>query len=244
MPLSATDLSVYYPFLPGETREPAILNILDAHILVRPPAGDNIGCPCGDNVVITLGSITASTVTFLVTIGEYEHISTATAAIYTDPSTACGSENWVLVKQIPGTPDLRTITGVWRLHPSCLTIIQQPPLFRVVPYGNISIAGTGTSYAIKTLTDGSMLSIHNGYNISVSRTGNTVTLLAASGAGRGSYSYLPFSEFSGKTITQGRGLRSINGVTGDIQLLSYGASVHINTVESDGTITIGIGSAV
>jgi hypothetical protein len=93
-----------------------------------------------------------------------------------------------------------------------------------------------------TPDDGTALAFVDGYNASVSLSGDVLRWYSTAGAGKGVYESVPYSDFYGTEPKFGGGLRSINGLRDDVSF-DASTSVTLSVTMSQGgdetLITIG-----
>ena len=229
------DLYVSYPFMPVASAPSWFRNIKFLRVTVVLPAGmPNVPEANGDYIQATLTAITASTAYIRVRCPVYSwnymyevpvftgEIPTGNSYVYTDET-------------LPESSGFS-----YRIHPSCLVFQQiapalkiegpagyQPPVMQLTDYNNGEYSQWLYFSRLYALADG-VLRLANGNNVEVSGSSDSVLFTGTPGAGRGIMSAKPYavgdndSSFDG---VMGKGLKSINGHTGNVLLQGTGAVV-------------------
>ena len=137
-------------------------------------------------------------------------------------------------------------SGSIDIHPDCLMLMQEAPVITANITTEYATTSSACIHSGATLKNGDVLSFMDGYNVAISaeelKGGATVTFDCGSENGLGIWTTSPWSHSGGSiplntfSIT---GLRSINGVTGDVRILGD-ASVRVTTSVSSGAVILAI----
>ena len=225
--------SIYYPFLPTSSTDAleVAAHIRDARLYV--PYIDTAN---NDLVYeIQLTSITSESITFTWTATPYgesqpAHSGTITALVVhgidASPATLqqLGS-NYVLVDATFDAQTLSESTALasLRLHPDCFVFQQSAPILYVQPRTALTTDGSATLGPVSPLS-GPIIRVEDGYNVTVSGDGSTILLTGLKGGGAGlvpatSTTFADIASAPPEVLTQG--LRSINGIDGNVTLAGY-----------------------
>ena len=233
------DLSVWYPLLPAGAEVPELAKqLLDMRVVVKlppmdyPDNDDSVGIDmCHAELVsandaelgvdVTLPDASVVHVDVPVYIGR--DAQPAPGGSYAVCSTAPAS-------QVAG----------YRIHPDCVVVMQDAPELVFMDRGPVSKADAAAQ-PDGSRTDGKTTSpspvaldpyvFADGCNVSVSVLDGALTFTGTPGGGAGVWTTSPFVDLSVLPNTPGKGLRSINGMTGDV-ILEGSSSVGITVAAS------------
>lgn len=180
---------ISYPFMQVADRPDWFKEVKDARIVATMEAGNLDTEQNGDNIQVILLGMTNSKATVEITCFPLEG-ATVSVPIYRE-SAVPTTQSFILVSDTFDIDAHRTYGN--RLHPDCLTLLQNAPTV------NGSTAG--------------IIDFYNGTNLVVTNTQNGVLLYGLEGGGLGLY-YQTIED----AYIKGLGLRSINGLSGDVWL--------------------------
>lgn len=207
MPDGLKSQYISYPFMQVADRPAWFRYVKDARIVVEIPAGNWDKSTNGDDIQVILKGMTGSTATVeinCVPIGG----KTVSVPIYKEEDVPTKQSFFIIDNNFSTTPGF---TANDRLHPDCLTLLQLSP----------TING-GTS---------SLLQFYNGTNMEVSKTTTGIMLYGVEGGGRGLYKQ---DIHETEEYMEGKGLKSINGLTGDVWIKG---AYPVRTTVTGGSVT-------
>ena len=240
---SIVSLQTYYPFTsPSEdAMQKAVQQlVLDARLYVTLPASFTEPPQIGEWLTAELTGVetTATDANFTFTI-ECQSLSQPitielSGVDYRDPVPA-GS--FVLInKDLLSAGMSLPISGL-PLHPSCLVIWQETPVIQLRTTTSMASDGSRAT-SVVSLTDGAKF--RSGYNVSAGVRNGTLYFRGYAGGGIGRYSLSPWSDISELYPKRARGLRSINGLYGDVVITGSRTAAVTVSAAPDATISIGI----
>jgi hypothetical protein len=238
------ELSNWYPLLPSGSSVPTVAaNLLDMHVIVPLPAKSYASQLNGtglDMCAAYLVSVTSSTVSVAARMCDGSTIQvTATVYVGRDAVPAPGESYAVFAAQPASASGLSL-----QVHPDCLRFMQTAPQPTFMLRGNVmsdDATPDGQGGRINGSTGApqpavmSPLSFEDGNNVSVSVADDILVFTGASGAGTGQWTESPYVDTVMFPTSPGKGLRSINGQTGDVVL--EGSEVVDVSVDYDDTLT-------
>ena len=218
------DLANWYPLLPSGSMPSAAKDVLDVRVIVKLPAEDyayQVNGVAKDMCSAVLDSFSSSVATVSVTLpdGVRQQMSIP-VYVGRDAGPAPGGSYVVIAKTQPGVSAVDR-----RIHPDCLLFMQDAPTVTFMNRGSVSKIdarpgqhGGRQDGATGDPTPVSLnpLSFEDGYNVSVSVVDGSLVFTGAAGAGAGVFTSSPYSDVASLATTPGKGLRSINGKTGDV----------------------------
>lgn len=184
---SLKDLYICYPFM--ETLYPPewVQHVKDIHLVVELPAAGITASKNDDRLIAMINGNTGSVAAVDITCGTIA--KTCYIPIYREEDGCPATQNYMLVDN-----DFEITGGTYtnqRIHPDCIVYLQEAPL----------ITGQTASVVLK-----------NGCNVGVSETDDGALLYATEGGGLGQY----VQELDAAAYALGKGLRSINGMSGEV----------------------------
>lgn len=235
------DLAAWYPLLPSGSTVPALAKqILDMRVVVTLPPMDYSDNDDGvgiDMCFAELVSAGSSALGVDVTLADGY-------VIHLDVPVYVGRD----AQPVPGgsyaicssAPSSQTVS--YQIHPDCVLVMQDAPELVFMNRGPVNkvdalVYPNGDRADGKT-GDPTQVSLDpyvfdDGYNISVSVLDGALAFTGAPGGGAGVWTTSPFADLAVMPYKPGAGLRSINGMTGDV-ILEGSSSVSI-TVSATGT---------
>lgn len=229
------DLYVSYPFMPVASAPDWFRNVKFLRVTVILPAGmpDTLEAN-GDYIQATLTDLSSTTAYIQVKCPMYSWTHTYEVPVFTG-GIPTGNSYMYTDEALPELSDLS-----YRIHPSCLAFQQiaptlriegpddsQTPIMRLTDYSNGEYSQWLYFSRLYDLAD-SVLRLANGNNVEVSGSSDSVLFTGNPGAGRGVMLTRPYavkdsdSSFNG---VMGKGLKSINGHTGNVLLQGTGAVI-------------------
>lgn len=189
MPDGLQSLYISYPFMQVADRPAWFRYVKDARIVAEIPAGNWDKSTNGDDIQVILTGMTGSVATVEINCAPVGG-TTMSVPIYKEENVPFTQSFFIIDN------DFDTSEGIAandRLHPDCLTLLQKAPKIN----GN---------------TD-RMLKFYNGTNMTVDKTATGVLFYGVESGGRGLYNQEleQVDEYM-----EGKGLRAINGMTGDV----------------------------
>lgn len=229
------DLYVSYPFMPVASAPDWFRNVKFLRVTVILPAGMPYALEAnGDYIQATLIAISASTAYIRVRCPMYAWNHMYEVPVFTGGIPTGNS--YVYTEE--ALPELSGLS--YRIHPSCLVFQQiapalkiegpdgsQTPVMHLTDYNNGEYSQWLYFSRLYDLADG-VLQLTNGNNVEVSGSSDSVLFTGTPGAGRGVMQNKPYavadndSSFNG---VLGKGLKSINGHTGNVLLQGTGVVV-------------------
>lgn len=208
MPDGLKSQYISYPFMQVASRPDWFRDVKDARIVVTLPAGKLDTDTNGDNIQAILTDMSEAYAIVEVTCCPLEG-TTASVPIYRE-SDVPTTQSFFLVGDDFDLTEEREYGH--RIHPDCLTLLQTAP----------SITGYTTG----------VLKLYNGNNITVSKTASGALIYGVEGGGTGLY-----KQEVEDTYIKGLGLRSINGMSGDVWIKgSY--PVRVEDIYHNGRLTL------
>ena len=234
------DLYVSYPFMPvvstpDEPQEtpPWFKSVKFLRVTVVLPAGMPADLSMnGDYIQATLTDLSPTTAYVKVQCPMYGWDHTYEVPVFTG-GIPVGNSYLYTDETLPELSGLS-----YRIHPSCLVFQQiapalkiegpdgtMPPEMQLTNYNNGEFSQWLYFSKLYDLADG-ILRLANGNNVEVSGSSDSVLLTGTPGAGKGVMTTKPYvttgSSFNG---VMGKGLKSINGHTGNVLIQGTGAIV-------------------
>ena len=228
------DMYIMYPFLPVESPPEWFKQIKYMRLTwlfgARKPVSQTMN---GDFMVAMVTGVSQERLTIHMVCPYYDMDSEVDISIVRDSIPTNASYAYAV-------GDLPTITGLnYRIHPACFVLNQSFPgiLFEVpsggsqpsmqVAYDGEDITQTMTGTEVYDISLARPLPFENGNNVEVSGSSDSIVFTGAPGAGKGStWSTAPISADSLPDY-QGKGLRSINGMHGNV-IFQGDRSVDVN----------------
>ena len=241
---SLRDLSVWYPLLPGVDAASGVPKlVLDMRILVLLPA-TNVDEQ--DSFNLYMSSLTTTEMTVNVVMNA-NTIDTLTVPCYIgrDSRPNIGQSYVILDEAVNDSTDPLWEDAPLKIHPDCVLFRKARPKLYIHDRGAVSktdnvngvdgrvTPGDMPAYSMSTL------SIENGHNIAVEYEDSAIRFTGGGGAGKGLYTIPPYSDLSTYELEPSHGLRSINGISGNVQMSGVGDVLLTAAVEDkDITLTI------
>lgn len=207
------ELAVSYPFMPDASTPASLKRIKDVRIVYILPAAD----------MVEPGRHSLEHYAELISISEDEAIFKIVCVVF-------GVDEQVTVPVIVGIDAVPTTnsyvlvdepvtySGTHSLHPDCLLFLQLAPRLSVVERTNVTKEGTAV-YSDPVPVSGPTVKINNGHNVRVSGSTSNIRFSGGAGAGKGLYEELPFIDITPEDLQIGQGLRSINGLTHNVNII-------------------------
>jgi len=121
-------------------------------------------------------------------------------------------------------------------HPDCIMPRQLPSLLKIYMKDTPSTSGDSE---FSSIVYGD-LDFADGHNTSLAFYGNSLRITGGSGLGKGIYTEPPYSDVSDYSALYSRGLRGINGLTGDIDISSAGDNLSVTTESTGDVISLSL----
>ena len=223
------DLNISYPFMPVEETPAFFTAVKNMRIIIELPAMQpTVADRNGDFITAYLTGIVGSTATVHVVCHWYGYNENIDVPIvYGGIPTG---NNWMYALDAVTWPENAPEEG-YRIHPACLAFQQKAPTL----YIEGSTTGTppivtypedpDDEYMSPYLLDTDMiawedwLELENGHNVEVSGSSDSVVFTGAVGIGKGVFPAKPYVTDDDWSYKKGLGIRSINGLTGDVLIL-------------------------
>lgn len=233
------DLAVWYPLLPSGSTVPELARqILDMRVIVTLPPMDyadndeGVGIDMCFAELVSAGSA-ALGVDVTLSDASVVHVDVP-VYIGRDAQPAPGGSYAVC----SASPANQVVS--YQIHPDCVLVMQDAPELVFMDRGPVS-KSDATVQPDGSRTDGKTTSpspaaldpyaFADGCNVSVSVLDGALTFTGTPGGGSGVWTTSPFVDLSVLPDTPGKGLRSINGMTGDV-ILEGSSSVGITVAAS------------
>ena len=207
MPDGLKSQYISYPFMQVADRPDWFRYVKDARIVVEIPVGNWDKSTNGDDIQVILTGMTGSTATVEVTCVPVGG-KTVSVPIYKEENVPATQSFFIIDNDFDTTSGF---TANDRIHPDCLTLLQAAP----------AINGSTAS----------LLKFYNGNNITASKTVSGVMLYGVEDGGRGLYKQ---EIHETEEYMEGKGLKSINGFTGDVWIKG---AYPVRTTVTGGSIT-------
>lgn len=246
-------LYVSYPFLPDTAATAQDLqvlrNILDLRVWVNLAPADPVHTDTNlDDWKVVLTGISQDTAYVSFSSVSYDTVIDLDIPVYhvnDDPPAA--AENYVIVRDTPEPYLFVENNFIPRIHPDCCTIHQIPPQLTITQRYNQDAHTGAAEIEDYICPDGCRLIFNEGHNTSVRFHNTYINFNVAPGAGLGKYTEFPWKGYQGKLLTPAGGLRSINGISGNVEILGGpGINVEVtDSIENNNnvvTVDIGIGA--
>lgn len=218
------DRAIAYPFLPNlatEVRELAA-TVRDLRILITKEQW-------AFNKTLVLTTIQENLAIFAIAVvgndgtPDLQAATTIEVPITSGVDTIPTGESYMLVDSAFSAIAASTTSAALetlRVCPDCFMFTETAPRISMVARTHLTTSDTATC-SIKQL--GSTIKLQNGYNIAVSGDGTHIRWTAQEGGGIGR---IPagsdvFDNITSMPYVQERGLRSINGLTGNVSITGY-----------------------
>ena len=227
------DLYVSYPFMPVETAPSWFRNVKFLRVMVILPAGMPTTISTnGDYIQATLVDLSPDTAYIQVQCPMYSWNHTYEVPVFTGDIPTGNSYLYADT----ALPELSGLS--YRIHPSCLVfqqvaptmVIEGPdtpstPVMQLTDYNDGEYSQWLLYSKLHDLANG-ILRLANGYNVEVSGSSDSVLFTGTPGAGKGIMPSQPYyaADNSFNSVL-GKGLKSINGHTGNVLLQGTGSVV-------------------
>lgn len=207
MPDGLKSQYISYPFMQVANRPDWFRYVKDARIVVEIPAGNWDKSTNGDDIQVILKGMTGSVATVEVTCVPVGG-KTVSVPIYKEKDVPAKQSFFIIDNSFDTTQGFAAND---RLHPDCLTLLQSAPTINEIEPG--------------------LLKFYNGNNMTASRTATGVMLYGVEDGGRGLYKQ-EIAET--EEYMEGKGLKSINGFSGDVWIKG---AYPVRTAVTGGTVT-------
>ncbi len=207
---SPLDISSYYPFLPVPSLTDTMREIKDILVVVQLPAVDPIKATNAFSAELL--NINDSSATVKITSAVYGYTSNITVPVIR-PDAYPSSASYIVAEAGCVASNLN-----YEIHPDCLRFVQEAPSLYFLPA--VCVPGTVGNNSVNVSAPfllGGTIRISNGYNVAVANLTSGVTFTGASGAGEG-LAPLSLTAYSEADLYDGARLRSINGISGSIDI--------------------------
>lgn len=240
---SIRDMAVWYPLVPsaGNASVPSFVkNVLDMKVYVRMYAEDFEQQVDGMNIDMLDAWLVSESSVSISRTGATPVICQLQVYVGRDSRPPAGTSYIVLAENTSMTG------GPFRVHPDCFVFMQDAPAIQLMDRGSINstdgrpMEGGGRINGANgdpTPVASTELRFADGYNVLASYLDSTITFDGLGGYGKGVYTEPPYSDVSVYSTHPGKGLRSINGITGAVSI-EAGSVLEVDDSVSDETITV------
>lgn len=239
------DMSISYPFLPIAQQPDFFRNVKYMRVVVVLPAMQPINMnKNGDFIKAALVGIADPMIALVrVTCPAYDYEENIQVPIFYEQMPK--GYSWMYADGSPEWPYNFPEEG-YRIHPSCLVFQQAAPLLKIegttsgLPPVIIQMDDDDTVSPYMLDTDlfqyDDTLELENGHNVEVSGNSSAIVFMAAAGIGRGIFQAKPYTQADNLAGKRGVGMRSINGLTGNV-LMHGDRSVEVDMTGNTVMIT-------
>lgn len=242
---STQDLQTYWPFLPTLNLTPAVQAIVDARIHHRVPARAIPTVDAnGEWLRVTLDAIEGDRALVRISYPLYgwaDEVESLPVYLAGESITSSGGGYLVVSDK-----DIARTYGndgmIAQFNPMCIDVLQELPTIRVSEStGSFSLleasaSGAGTPEPVT----GGTFGLAGGVNVSVTYEDGALSIV---GEDTPEGKYPPFREIDeNTTISGGRGLRCVNGHTGDVTLASGSEDVVLDVSLDGDVVRVTIGA--
>lgn len=242
------DLNISYPFMPVASMPEFFGNVKNMRVLIELPAMQPVdNGKNGDFITAILKGFhnaDGDKARVHIVCASYGYAEDIEVPVFY--GTLPTGNSWLYTDgPVPMTLDMN-----YRIHPSCLIFQQLAPVLHLempssgLPPVDVKLEDDDvlSPYMLDTdlFTWDDWLELVNGNNVEVSGSSDSVVFMGAAGIGRGTFPVSPYTTDSSVNGRRGVGLRSINGLAGNV-LIQPDRSVDIREDElAVGGSTIGV----
>ena len=235
---SLYNLNTAYPFIWKEGVFPdALKSVQDMRFVYVLPSNLKIPSPAAYTFKLKALNNTTATVLF----GFQGNNSEKTVPVVAAGANAGGSSFVILDKELSEPWEAAEAEDGADIHPDCLVLLQEAPTLSVEVTGSYDTDHHRESQMLR-IPDSAVLTFRNGHNVAASGTsqGNVLTLTLDCGSenGLGIWRESPWAD-EGLPTFDAVGLRSINGVAGDVRILGD-ASVVVDVTVSESVVNLAV----
>ena len=244
------DLYEWYPLLPWNLPQnnDALKNILDIRLVIQIPAGDRypgtgIAGVAASQLMnafsVVLTSIDETTATFMIR-GRLNKTMQSDAGVFRSVSVpvlkgrdSTPTVSSYVVVDADNPPTWVSTNELVCVHPNALLFLQETPSikFRDRPCKSVTsddaVGNDTANYALANDYVLTPMAFADGFNVAVMAETGTIRFLCGSALGRGLYREPPYSDVDTYATAEPVGLRSINGLYGNVDINGTG-SVLVN----------------
>lgn len=228
------DLQTYWPFLPSATVDDAAANIVDARIVLHVGGNPRAAETNGDFVQVNLVQIHDAVAIIECSVEEAGISGILMEVAVVKDNAPSYPESYFVVREDVDISDFQW-TGRLRVSPACVRVTQDLPTVSLQEKSGFHVTGEDGTVG-DWIRFGDTLAIKGSLNVSTSYENGELSI---NGGDPPSGKYPPFVEINENTsVIGGRGLRSINGHTGDVTIEAKGEDVQVTTSQEGENIHI------
>lgn len=240
---SIRDMAVWYPLVPDalHTAVPDFVkHVLDMKVYVRLYAEDLVQQTDGMNIDMLDAWLTGTTTVTVSRTGASPVVVSLQVFTGRDSRPQAGTSYIVMDESV------QFYGGPYKVHPDCFVFLQDAPVIQLMARGGVMstdgrpMEGGGRingAVGDPVPVPSAELAFASGYNVQADYLDGTLSFDGMSGYGAGVYDTPPYVDVSAYSTRPGKGLRSINGVTGDVSI-EAGSVLDVDDAVSGDTITI------